>query len=216
MVGRVLDPQRKPVAHASVMVYAPFTASIRLDAPVGGLYVKEIGQAASSDGLGRIRADVPPPRRLVMMNSVWSRSRPVLARVGRLDSDAEQPAAESLRRERVIHGRLFDLLGQPARDVKLSVTAIRRVRFRLSINFFREGFEGPAFWWTHPDDMPGWPGPAISDDSWTVHAARHRIGCASPSSPSLTHVFTTRSSRPTRKTTFRPGRLSIALQPAGP
>ena len=57
VVGRVLDPQGKPVPNASVMVYARFTA-IRLDAPAGRLYVTEIGHA-SSDGLGRIRVDVP-------------------------------------------------------------------------------------------------------------------------------------------------------------
>ncbi len=88
-----------------------------------------------------------------------------------LDSDAEQPTADiTLPRERVIHGRLFDLQGQPARNVKLSVTAMRRGD-PVVMNFFREGFEGPAFWWTHPDDMPGWPGPAISDDHgrFTVH-----------------------------------------------
>ena len=70
----------------------------------------------------------------------------------------------------MIHGRLFDLQGQPARDVKLSVTAIRRVLPTASNPPF-ENFEGPAFAWTHPDDLPGWPSPAITgaDGRFILH-----------------------------------------------
>ena len=50
VVGRVLDPQGKPVPNASVMVYARFTA-LQLDTPAGGLYVKEIGHVPG-DGQG--------------------------------------------------------------------------------------------------------------------------------------------------------------------
>ena len=162
VVGRVLDPQGKPVPNASVMVYARFTA-IRLDVTAGRLYVAEIGRG-SSDSLGRIRVDGPRTSSsrhdefgVVALASGFG------AGWVELDADAVQPAADvTLRPEQVIHGRLFDLHGQPARDVKLSVTAIRRVNAN-AIRIFQQGFEGPAFWWTHPDDLPGWPSPAISD-----------------------------------------------------
>jgi hypothetical protein len=162
VVGRVLDPDGKPVPNASVMVYGR-VATINLDAPAGRLYVTEIGHA-SSDGQGRIRVDVPRTSSsrhdefgVVAVASGFG------AGWAELDADAEQPAADiKLRPEQLIHGRLFDLLGQPARDVKLSVTAIRRVDANQT-RVFQQGFEGPAFWWTHPDDLPGWPSPAISD-----------------------------------------------------
>ena len=57
VVGRVLDPQGKPVPNASVMVYArsmifrPATSAERS-------YPKELGRA-SSDVSGRFRVDVP-------------------------------------------------------------------------------------------------------------------------------------------------------------
>ena len=43
-----------------------------------------------------------------------------------LDPDADQPAADiTLRREQVIHGRLFDVQGRPVPDVAISVSGVR-------------------------------------------------------------------------------------------
>ena len=127
VVGRVLDPQGKPVPNASVMVYAR-SMILRMDAPAERLYPKELGRA-SSDGSGRFRVDVPRTS-----SSRHDEFGAVALAPGygagwvELDPDADRPTADiTLRPEQVIHGRLFDLQGQPARDVKLSVTAIRRV-----------------------------------------------------------------------------------------
>ncbi len=171
VTGRVLDPQGKPVAGASVMVYARSRAT-RIVLAFERAYPTEIGRA-TSDGSGRFRLDAP--------RTISSRHDEFGAvalapgyGVGWADlaPDADQPAAEiALRPERVIQGRLFDLQGQPARDVKLSVSAIRRVLNKGPNVAFRENFEGPAFWWAHPDDLPGWPGPVTTgaDGRFTLH-----------------------------------------------
>ena len=83
-----------------------------------------------------------------------------------------QPTADIvLRPEQVIQGRLFDLQGQPVPDVKLSVTAIRHALIKGKDVAPLDRFEGPAFWWAHPDGLPGWPRPVISgpDGRFTLH-----------------------------------------------
>jgi len=171
VIGRVLDPQGKPVPNASVMVYAR-SRVFRMDAPVERLYPKELGRA-TSDGAGRFQADVPRTSSSRDDDLGASALAPGYGAgwVDALDPDADQPNADiTLRPEQVIHGRLFDLQGQPARDVKLSVTAIRRVVPKAPYTP-QENFEGPAFLWTHPDDLPGWPSPAITgpDGRFTLH-----------------------------------------------
>ena len=173
VVGRVLDPQGKPVPNASVMVYAR-SMVLRIAAAaerIERLYAKELGRALS-DGAGRFQVDVPRTS-----SSRHDEFGAVALAPGygagwvELDPDAERPTAGiTLRPEQVIHGRLFDLQGQPARDLRLSVTAIRRA-LPNAPSGFRENFEGPAFLWTHPDDLPGWPSPAISgaDGRFTLH-----------------------------------------------
>ena len=170
VIGRVLDPQGKPVPGASVMVYARSTV-LRTNDVSARLYPKELGRA-SSDGSGRFRVDVPRTS-----SSSHDEFGAVALAPGYgtawvdLDPNADQPAADiTLRPEQVIRGRLFDLQGQPARDVRLSVTAIRRVLPTASNPPF-ENFEGPAFAWTHPDDLPGWPSPAITgaDGRFILH-----------------------------------------------
>ena len=176
VVGRVLDPQGKPVPNASVMVYARSTA-LQMEDRTGRLYPKELGRA-SSDGSGRFRVNVPrnAASRHDQFGAVAVAPGYGTGWVAALDPDADQPTADiTLLPERVIHGRLFDVQGQPARDVKLSVTAIRRVLpdapNRRQQDFDQDNFEGPAFWWAHPDDLPGWPSPAITgaDGRFTLH-----------------------------------------------
>jgi RNA polymerase sigma factor (sigma-70 family) len=170
VVGRVLDPQGKPVLGASVMVYArsmifrPATSAERS-------FVKQLGRA-SSDVSGRFRVDVPrtSSSRHDGFGAVALAPGFGVAWID-LDPDDDQPPADiTLRPEQVIRGRVFDLQGQPARDVKLSVTAIRRVLPTASNPPF-ENFDGPAFAWTHPDDLPGWPSPAITgaDGRFILH-----------------------------------------------
>jgi RNA polymerase sigma factor (sigma-70 family) len=170
VVGRVLDPQGKPVPGASVMVYAQSTI-YRPAESAERLFTKQLG-GASSDVSGQFRVDVPrtSSSRHDGFGAVALAPGFGVAWID-LDPDDDQPPADiTLRPEQVIHGRLFDLQGQPARDVKLSVTAIRRVLPTASNPPF-ENFEGPAFAWTHPDDLPGWPSPAISgaDGRFILH-----------------------------------------------
>jgi hypothetical protein len=171
VVGRVVDPQGKPVPNASVMVYARLMTT-RRPGSGDGTYPKELGRA-SSDGSGRFRADLPrtSSARHDEFGAVALAPGFGAGWIDALDPDADQPTADiALRPEQVIQGRLFDVQGEPARGVKLSVTAIRRVAPNLP-NGPEENFQGPAFWWTHPDDLPGWPSPVFSgaDGRFTVH-----------------------------------------------
>ncbi len=212
VVGRVLDPQGKPVPNASVMAYARTMVTGTFD-PADRLYPREIGRA-TSDGSGRFRIDAPRTS-----SSSQGDFGAVALAPGHgtgwveLDPDAERPVAEiALRPEQVIQGRLFDLQGQPARDVKLSVTAIRRV-LNEGPNPSGAEFEGPSFWWAHPDDLAGWPGPATTgaDGRFTLHGVgsglRVYLSTRDPrfSNQSI-EVDTDAAS------TAKP--LSIALQPA--
>jgi RNA polymerase sigma factor (sigma-70 family) len=170
VVGRVLDPQGKPVPRASVMVYAQSTI-FRPAESAERLFTKQLG-GASSDVSGRFRVDVPrtSSSRHDGFGAVALAPGFGVAWID-LDPDDDQPPAHiTLRPEQVISGRLFDLQGQPAALVKLSVAAIRRVLPTASNPPF-ENFEGPAFAWTHPDDLPGWPSPAISgaDGRFILH-----------------------------------------------
>jgi RNA polymerase sigma factor (sigma-70 family) len=218
VTGRVLDPHGKPVPNASVMVYAR-SAVLQMRDRMGQLYPKELGRAAT-DGSGRFRADVPrtSSSRHDQFGAVALAPGFGAGWVDALDPDADQPTADiTLLPERVIHGRLFDVQGQPARGVKLSVTAIRRVLpdapNRRQDNFRQDNFEGPAFWWAHPDDLPGWPGPAITgaDGRFTLHGVgpglRAFLSVVDPR-------FTNQLIEITTDATSTSPPLSFALQPA--
>ncbi len=85
------------------------------------------------------------------------------------DPDASDPAANiSLRPEQVIHGRFFDLQGRPARDVKLSVSAIRRV-IKRNPDRRRDQTEGPPFWRRRAKEIPTWP-TVVTTDSTEIPA----------------------------------------------
>ena len=162
VVGRVLDTQGNPVPSASVLVYAR-AMGLRTEGSAEGTYPKEIGHTAS-DGAGRFRADVPRTS-----SSSHAQFGVVALAPGygagwlALDADADQPVADiTLPPEQIIHGRVFDLLGQPAGNVRVSVTAIRRVVAAQPLAR-RASYEGPRFWWAHPDNLPGWPRTVVSD-----------------------------------------------------
>ena len=157
--------------NASVMVYARSLA-IKLDVPTDRLNAKELGHA-SSDARGRIRVDVPRTSSTRYDEfGVVALAPGYGAGWAELDPDAGQPTADiTLRPEQVIHGRLFDLQGQPARDVKLSVTAIRARRPQAAECRTGKLSKAHRSLWTHPDDLPGWPGPVVTaaDGRFTLH-----------------------------------------------
>ena len=164
VVGRVLDPQGKPVAGATV------TASVRIkfsETTLGSERptLSEIGHV-DADGSGRFRVDAP--------RTSSSRNDALLVTalapgysVGwlKIDPDADQPAGDiTLEPEQVIEGRLFDVQGRPVQSATVSVSSIERelVHDRGRPGFDRL-FEGPIYEWTRVSARPAWPKPATSD-----------------------------------------------------
>jgi len=160
VVGRVLDPQGKPVPNASVMVYG---APKQADGRPGANAPAAIGRAAC-DGTGRYRLDAP---RLSSSTHYMVGAAAVAPGYGTgwvdLDVDAGEPVADiTLRPEQVIRGRLFDVQGRPAAGVKVSVEGIGHAQ--QGPNKLPEEIEGPHFWaGNHAKNLNRWPSPAITD-----------------------------------------------------
>ena len=161
--GRVLDPEGKPVPNASVMVYGASKQSgdtIRF----GRSAPAPLGQA-NCDGSGRFLLEMP---RISAATHHMVGAAALAAGYGLgwvdLDVDADAPAAEiTLRPEQAIQGRLFDIKGQFAQGVRVSVEAIGHPeRGRQSLP---EGVEGGPHFWSENDArlQAAWPQPAISD-----------------------------------------------------
>ena len=215
VVGRVLDPEGKPVPGAKAMVaarakvspstehYEPNTISAIVD--------------AEADDSGRFRVDAP--------RSSSSRYDDFMAIAlapgfgtgwSKLDADAKEPAAEiSLPPEQVIEGRLLDVQGRPAHGVVLSIPWMLRdlvpdagpqVAGRIS-------HEGPRFSPYHHNELPGWPAAAKTDAEghFTIHGVGRRVHTA-------LNVLDPRFARQTIRveTDGAPGpkEVSVTLEPA--
>jgi hypothetical protein len=174
VVGRVLDPQGKPVPGAKVMVH---TRLKRPENTVGpeGLSPVVIGHA-DADGSGQFRLDAPrtSSSRNDEFMAVALAPGYSVGWAAELDPDANQPTAEiRLQPEQVIQGRLFDLQGRPAQGVTVSVSRILRILLRDSGNtdLGRRRSEGPSYWWARVNDLPAWPKPATTDADgrFTLH-----------------------------------------------
>jgi RNA polymerase sigma factor (sigma-70 family) len=165
VVGRVLDPQGKPVPYAKVMVHArvkQFGDAFGIEA----FYPAVIGDA-DADGSGQFRLGAP--------RTASSRNDELMALAlapgfgvgwAALDPDADRPGADiRLNPEQVIQGRLFDLQGRPAQGVTVSVSRALRILVRDSepSDPQRFRFEGPNYWWARVYDWPAWPKPATTD-----------------------------------------------------
>jgi RNA polymerase sigma factor (sigma-70 family) len=180
VIGRVLDPQGKPVSGAIV------SASVRNKFPENsiGLQRLTLGESghAGADGSGHFRIDAP--------RTSSSRNDAFLAialapgyGVGwvKIDPDADQPATDiTLQPEQVIQGRLFDVQGRPAQGVTVSVSSIERVLVHASERrpvFRGITEEGPIYEWTRVNDIPGWPKPAITDGDgrFTIRGVGRRL-----------------------------------------
>ena len=175
VVGRVLDPQGKPLPNASVMVYGA--------SKQGGDIVRSASSKpaplgeANCDGSGRFRIEMP------RISSATHHMVGVAALapgygVGwiELDVDADSPEALiTLRPETVLEGRLFDISGQFAQGIQVSVQAMGHPRRGPEAT--PDGVQGgPHFWGGNdPKLRTAWPKPAISgaDGRFTIRG----IGC---------------------------------------
>ena len=162
IAGRVLDPQGKPVANASVMAYARVPRAGRAS---GALTLDPVSIGnGQSDGSGTFRLDVP------RTSSARNDGFGAIAFADgygagwvTLDPDAVKPDADiSLRPQQVIEVRLFDVQGRQAQGVSVSVSSIRRVLERGPIAS-RDRVEGLAFWFNDTKDLPVWPKPMVTD-----------------------------------------------------
>jgi hypothetical protein len=96
-----------------------------------------------------------------------------------LDLNAEHPTADiTLRPEQVIHGRLFDLQGQPVQGATVSVGAMGRVIRDPEGDPDDELLDGPDFLWgNHAKGLPAWPAPALTnaEGRFTVHGGGRNL-----------------------------------------
>ncbi|MGP0068707.1 MAG: sigma-70 family RNA polymerase sigma factor [Isosphaeraceae bacterium] len=159
VVGRVLDPRGNPVPNASVMVHA----APKTEGRTGTAAPTPIGQAVC-DGSGRFRLDAA---RISSSSHHRIGASAFAPGYGTgwagLDVDADQPAADiTLRHEKVIEGRLFDIQGQPAGGVRVSVEGMGHPR--RDPDALPSEIEGPHFWGgTDAKSPAAWPRPAITD-----------------------------------------------------
>ncbi len=177
VTGRVLDPNGKPVPGAAVMVHARSLALPRVPllsrtnpSPIGN---------ARSDGSGRFRIDAP---RTSSSQYEWFGAVALAPGYGAgwvaLDPDDDQPAADiSLRPERVIHGRLFDVNGRPVPDVTISVGSMMRGPAQ-DPGRVRERPDGLIFTGPQINEFPGWPRPVLTDGEgrFTVRGVGRDVG----------------------------------------
>ncbi len=173
--GRVLDPQGKPLPNASVMVYgAPKQGGDGVRPGSSG--PAALGQA-NCDGSGRFLLDMPRISSAThhMVGAAAVAPGYGVGWVG-LDVDADLPATEiTLRPEQVIEGRLFDINGQFAQGVRVSVEAIGHPRRGPAA--LPDGVGGGPFFLgnNHANGLLAWPKPAITgaDGRFTIRG----IGC---------------------------------------
>jgi RNA polymerase sigma factor (sigma-70 family) len=163
VVGRVLDPAGKPVPNAMTMVYA--RSKSLGDSPLLDQMEPVPIDDARADGSGRFHLDAPriSSSRHDIFDAVALAPGYGVGCV-ELDPDADQPAADiTLRPENVVHGRLFDIQGQPVAGVTVSVSGVRPLGLS-SRTLALEHSEGIAtFWWANLNDFPAWPRPATTD-----------------------------------------------------
>jgi hypothetical protein len=179
VVGRVLDPEGKPVPGATVVA----SARAKLAARVAGPEEQNpmvVGHA-EADGSGRFRLDAP------RMSSTRNDEFMAIALApgygvgwAGIDPDLDRPVADiSLRPEQVIKGRLFDLRERPAQGVVVSVSAIRRVLApeTQGRDLLRARLDGPSFWWARVNDIPAWPKPVTTDAEgrFELHGIGHGL-----------------------------------------
>ncbi len=123
VVGRVLDPQGKPVPNATVAISLRRKLLIAVLGSEGGLPAP-VGYGAS-DASGRFRLDsarASSAHHARFDATAWAPGYGI--GWAHLDPDEDRPSAEiRLMPEQVIEGRLFDVQGQPVAGAVVSVSA---------------------------------------------------------------------------------------------
>jgi hypothetical protein len=161
VVGRVLDPEGRPVAGVPVDVVgrsrAPRAAVEERAEPCLALG----GGTTGADGGFRIEAPRTSSSAFLQVYALAAPAGPGLG-LGFgwavLDPDAETPAAEvRLKPEQVIRGKLVDVTGRPAAGVEVRVDLV-----------FAPGHEDPVAglngWGLAPaEGLHAWPAPATTD-----------------------------------------------------
>jgi protocatechuate 3,4-dioxygenase beta subunit len=162
VVGRVLDPDGKPVRGAVVDVYTRFrTANVG-----AGDEAREkltlLGQGRSDDD-GRYRLDAirTASTRVYQVSAVAAAPGYGLGWAV-LNPDAQEPAAEiRLLPERTYRIQLSDVTGAPAKGVEVQVLRIGR---RTADGLF-DGVDSSGH---PPDGMRTWPQPVTTDDQGRI------------------------------------------------
>ena len=216
MVGRVLDPQGKPVPGATVMAVAPASSSRRRD-----------DRCRTSDtdcDRARRRRRIRPVPTRCAAHVVVAKRRSLRHRPGtRLSASAgpsSTPTPISPRPRsrfspnRSSSGRLFDVQGRPGQGVVVSVSSIERELVHDQASGYRPSVRGSRLRLdSRRTSLPAWPTPATTDADgrFTIHGVGRELTAGlSVIDPrfALEHI----ESRPT---TLRGAKLvTAALQPA--
>jgi RNA polymerase sigma factor (sigma-70 family) len=162
VVGRVLDPDGKPVQGAVVDVITRFRSPVVGADDETKPWLTLLGQG-QSDGGGRFRLDAPrtAAARVFVVDALAAAPGYGLG-WAELDPDAEQPAAEiRLRREQTLRVRLVDVNGAPARGVAVSLLHIGRRTDDGS-------FDGVRISGTPPVGIRAWPRPVTTDEQGRI------------------------------------------------
>jgi RNA polymerase sigma factor (sigma-70 family) len=160
VTGRVLDAAGKPVANAVVVVLAyPRTNPriIRNRWWSGDFYRPQIVARGRSDAQGKFRLTGPRTSKKSHQSVLLLAGAEgcALAQAD-IKPDAPRPDIQvRLARERVFHGRLVDLQGKPAANVKVFLTHV--LGSDAAKHLFQVTFQEP------PEKLPPWPAPAVTD-----------------------------------------------------
>jgi RNA polymerase sigma factor (sigma-70 family) len=163
VAGRVLDPQGKPIPNATVMVFATLKQPWRANDVPRTSGAVPIAHAVADDS-GRFRVDTPRTSSSRYHRVGATALAPGFA-IGwsTIDPDQDEPSTEiTLQPEQAIQGRIFDVQGRAVPDVRISVWFIKRILHR-NPDVGPGQAEGPTLSWSQINDLPGWPGPAITD-----------------------------------------------------
>ena len=158
VLGRVLDPQGRPVANAVIMVYAAFQPPRRR---TYAAYRPEPIGTARSDLSGHFQADAPrtTSARHHLVGAVALAPGYGAGWVD-LEADSERSQVDiTLRSEHVIQGRLFAVNGRPAQSVAVRVATMGRFIPANLVAHRRETIDGPSLLSQSGNRLPAWPAP---------------------------------------------------------